>query len=196
MSARPLPQDLAYDLFSALVERHKGRPYHSWEHVARVVQVARRLLSAGGQTTEDTDVVCIAAFYHDAVYETGANDNEWRSAEVAASDLERCCARGIGEVERLILLTQHHRTSENDFRGQALIDADLEIFAAPATEYDAYAQAIRREYHWVTDEAYAKGRASVLQAFLDRPRIFFSPQLDEARARANLRRELSRLESP
>jgi predicted metal-dependent HD superfamily phosphohydrolase len=61
--------------------------------------------------------------------------------------------------------------------------------------YDAYAEAIRREYDWVPEEAYRTGRAAVLERFLTRPRLYHTAAMTthEPAARANLRREIERL---
>jgi predicted metal-dependent HD superfamily phosphohydrolase len=58
---------------------------------------------------------------------------------------------------------------------------------------------VRREYGWVPDALWREGRGKVLQAFLERPAIYASPQFQashEAAARANLTRSLERLARP
>ncbi|NUO50242.1 MAG: hypothetical protein HOV80_15415, partial [Polyangiaceae bacterium] len=70
------------------------------------------------------------------------------------------------------------------------------ILGARQPIFDVFDAAIRREYHWVAEDDYRRGRAAVLQRFLDRPVIFVTPALREmfeARARDNLRRAISRL---
>ena len=83
----------------------------------------------------------------------------------------------------------------DDLAGQTLLDADLAILAADELLYDAYAEAIRREYAWVPEGDYRAGRVRVLERFLARPRIFFTPPMAEAETRAcdNLAREIGRL---
>jgi predicted metal-dependent HD superfamily phosphohydrolase len=77
-----------------------------------------------------------------------------------------------------------------------LLDADLAILGATEERYRQYAADIRREYAWVPDAEYRAGRASVLEVFLARPRIYWHEltfEEGEARARANLRAELAGL---
>jgi predicted metal-dependent HD superfamily phosphohydrolase len=100
-------------------------------------------------------------------------------------------------VRRLILLTKTHRADPDDHDGCLLLDADLLILGMPEGSYRAYARAIRQEYAWVDDAAYRAGRARVLRSFLERERIYATPELHDAceeQARANLNAELRELE--
>ena len=103
-------------------------------------------------------------------------------------------ASTIDETARLILLTRSHETGPGDRAGCTLLDADLAILAADSPTYDAYAEAIRREYAWVPEADYRAGRRRVLERFLVRPRIFFTMEMGQAEplARANLVREIER----
>jgi predicted metal-dependent HD superfamily phosphohydrolase len=78
----------------------------------------------------------------------------------------------------------------------ALLDADLAILGAPEERYRRYAADVRKEYAFVPDAEYRKGRAAVLDGFLGRPRIYhhrLTFEEYEGPARANLRAELTRL---
>jgi predicted metal-dependent HD superfamily phosphohydrolase len=170
------------------------RFYHTRTHLAAVL----RALDAGTETPPAS--VVLAAWFHDAVYDPRAGDNEERSADLAVEACRewRLDVEIAEEVRRLILLTRTHEVGDDDDAGALLLDADLAILGAPAEEYEGYARAIRQEYAWVPEEPYRAGRAQVLRRFLDRPRIYRLPaNADrEPRARENLARELLRLTSP
>ncbi|MDQ2686612.1 MAG: hypothetical protein M3Y28_01965, partial [Armatimonadota bacterium] len=99
-------------------------------------------------------------------------------------------------VKQLILATKAHQALDGDAACRLLLDADLAILGAPETDYNAYAQAIRREYAWVPDVHYRQGRRRVLETFLQRPRLYLTPSFEplEEQARANLRHERERLQ--
>jgi predicted metal-dependent HD superfamily phosphohydrolase len=101
-----------------------------------------------------------------------------------------------GEVGRLVRLTAHHTVAPGDKLGAILISIDLSTLGGAPGDYDAYAQAIRREYAHVPDAAYRAGRAAVLERFLARAAIFpdatFAERY-EARARENIAREIAAL---
>jgi predicted metal-dependent HD superfamily phosphohydrolase len=173
-----------------------GRFYHNLDHLADVLATVR---ARGGQA-RDLTAVRFAAWFHDAVYDPRAADNEERSAAWAE--------RALGElgvppataetVRRLILLTKTHAAEPEDSDGCALLDADLRILGAPAERYRAYAAAIRQEYAWVPEDAYRAGRGRVLRSFLARERIYTTRELSdalEAQARRNLQAELQELEA-
>ncbi|MDQ4037433.1 MAG: metal-dependent phosphohydrolase [Actinomycetota bacterium] len=171
------------------------RRYHAVAHLAAV------LLFVDEHADQATDpaAVRLAAWYHDAVYDPRAADNEERSAALAETEL---AALGlprdrVREVARLIRLTASHDPAEGDRNGELLNDADLMVLASPPEAYVAYLNAIRQEYAHVTDRDFRTGRAAVLDALLAAPRLYRLEALApaEAAARANLRAELSLLRS-
>lgn len=143
----------------------------------------------------DREPVELAAWFHDAVYEIGRDDNEDRSAELAAARLTASPWRD--EVVRLVLVTKAHRPAENDVNGAVLSDADISVLGASPTRYAVYANAVRREYADVPDEVFKPARARILTALLDGT-VFHTArgrELWEDRARANLSAEIRALTS-
>ena len=71
-----------------------------------------------------------------------------------------------------------------------MVDADLSILGAPPDEFDRYEGQIRREYAFVPEAEWRERRPRILRRFLDRPRIFETPEFArlEAPARSNLSR--------
>jgi len=101
----------------------------------------------------------------------------------------------IDRVGTLILLTLHTGAAM-DADSAVLLDADLAVLGASPARYDEYSAAIRREYAWVPEAEYRRGRGQVLRAFLARPRIYATARMFENRepqARANLAREIAAL---
>ncbi len=176
--------------FADLAARYAepGRHYHTLDHIAAVLDVL-------GDLGDSSTALPLAAWYHDAVYDPRAADNEGRSADLARAALPALGVPGevVGETARLILLTKTHRAAAGDEAGQWLLDADLAVLGADPETYDRYAAAIRREYAWVPDADYRAGRRRVLEGFLARPRIFFHLKHAEAPARRNVRREVEAL---
>ena len=179
--------------------REPHRHYHDERHLSAVLAV----VDAAHGHADHPDLVRLAAWCHDAVYDprAGGDANERASAELAAEVLT-----GLGvpedavrEVVRLVLLTPGHRVSPEDRDGALLCDADLAILASPAEDYDRYAAAIRAEYAHVPDPDFRAGRAAVLRNLLALPALFHTPHLGERGERAardNLRRELAQLTAP
>ncbi|WP_053386372.1 DUF4031 domain-containing protein [Leucobacter japonicus] len=77
-----------------------------------------------------------------------------------------------------------------------LLDADLWIFASHPTRYADYAASVRLEYAHVPDDAFARGRSTILESYLSNPNLYATEaarELWEARARANVAREIAQL---
>ncbi|MEU4780735.1 metal-dependent phosphohydrolase [Micromonospora sp. NPDC023633] len=182
------------DLLSRWREPH--RHYHDADHLAAVLDVVDAHAPAAGRP----DLVRLAAWCHDAVYDprAGGDANEHDSAALAGTLLTRAGlpADAVAEVRRLVLLTAGHAVEPGDADGALLCDADLAVLATPPEAYDRYAAAIRREYAHVPEPAFRAGRARVLAGLLALPALFRLPPLArrwESQARANLTRELSTL---
>ncbi len=144
--------------------------------------------------------VAFALFYHDAIYDPRAANNEEQSANLATSVLSEY-VRGDSEPERVVSLiwaTKHDAVPEDD-DARLLVDIDLSILGAAAARFDEYEQQIRKEYDWVAPDAFREGRSRVLERFLVRPAIYGCPFFHErleAIARINLARSLARLNAP
>lgn len=192
---RVAPVD-AYPAFDVLVAAYSGpeRFYHNLEHLTEMFRVIERLHS----TVEDPNALQLTVWFHDAVYDSRAKDNEQRSGELAVDLLGPIGvpASAIERIVRMIWATAHTAEPPGDRDTQALLDADLAILGASEERYARYAADIRKEYAWVPDAEYRAGRVGVLEKFLALPQIYHSEIMlkeGEERARANLRAERDRL---
>jgi len=179
------------DLLARWAEPH--RRYHNLRHLEAVLAHLDRLGSWSRP-------VRLGAWYHDAVYLPGREDNEEVSAGLARSGLTAIGWDGslVDEVVRLVHLTASHRAAAFDAGGAELCDADLAVLGSPGPDYESYRRAVRAEYATVDDEAWRIGRRRVLQEFLDREHIFATAtgrRLWERPARVNLTGELEGLQS-
>lgn len=180
-------------LEAAYAEPH--RRYHTRRHIEQCLALLDQV-----PDLEDSErqVLAWAIWWHDAVYDPTASDNEARSAELAKADLRGLDAsiHAREEVARLIRLTAGHVVEAEDRLGEILVSIDLSILGAPPQAYDAYAQAVREEYAHVSDDAWRQGRPRVLRHFLEAPAIYPDPafrETFEVQARANLAREIASL---
>lgn len=188
----------AYPVFDRLVAAYQEpqRHYHTLEHLAEMFRVVGRL----GSYCQNLRAVQLAVWFHDAVYDPRAKDNETRSALLAAECLDSLAVLPdlTAKVAELVQVTAHlsDDRAPADADTAVLLDADLAILGASEVRYQRYAADIRREYAFVPDDAYRKGRAEVLNRFLARERIYHTAPLQaegEEAARRNIRAELERL---
>jgi predicted metal-dependent HD superfamily phosphohydrolase len=164
------------------------RFYHTLDHVLAVIATVESL----APNAKNPNAVKLAAWLHDVVYDSKASDNEERSADYAKRLCEELGIPDGKQVAALILKTKTHDPGE-DVDAQVLLDADLGILGAEDTKYQAYAENIRREYAWVPEPDYRKGRRQVLEKFVTRPRIFHFLSHLEKPARRNLAAEIVQL---
>lgn len=169
------------------------RRYHTLQHLAECVA---HFSSASHLANQPYEVEA-GLWFHDAVYDLGAADNEDRSAHWARTALRGAGveARAVERVSNLILATKHTAMPVLPDE-QLLVDIDLSILGASPARFDEYEEQVRGEYAHVPEPAFRAGRSAVLRSFLERPSIYstdhFHGVLNEA-ARSNLGRSLAAL---
>lgn len=170
------------------------RHYHGHGHLAflfREIETRRSLIG-------DVALLCFAAWFHDAIYDPKAQDNEEHSAAWALQALpELGAAPGwVRSVEALILKTKSHLTGPAGPDEALFLDMDFAVIGAPVSAYRQYAQAIRAEYSHLPDAVFRIGRSAFLANVLAQPRMFHTEIYEDlygAQARANLADEIALL---
>jgi predicted metal-dependent HD superfamily phosphohydrolase len=144
-----------------------GRFYHTLQHLEECLLAFDEARAAGQM--KNPDLIEMALWFHDAVYDPRSSDNEASSAQMTAEAMVGHHASK--EVAELIMLTKSHLpgTGVDD---AWIIDIDLGIFARPWQRVLEYEGQIRREYDWVPEDVYQQKRAEILRAFLQRDSIY------------------------
>lgn len=188
--------ELEQKVFLDLVTAYSSpeRFYHNLEHINQVLEIIEQMKSR----SLDYISVQLAAWFHDVIYDPQAQDNEEKSAEYAEAKLHSLKIPQIiiNRVKYLILTTKNHQALPTDIDNQIFLDADLSILGATQWEYQTYAQAIRKEYSWMSDVDYQIGRQRVLTQFLQRKRLYltdYAYKKFEKQANHNLQLESTNL---
>jgi len=193
LGGRSDPRPPHQEIGRAYAEPH--RHYHTLEHIAHVLS----LFDGARAHVRDADAAELALWLHDLVYDPRAKNNEARSATHATRILDEggVPSRVADRVTALIMATCHVSPPE-DPDARYVVDADLSILGGTPAEFDRYERQVRREYAFRTEAEWREGRARILRAFLDRPRIFLTSEFDrfESPARANLERSLRHVGAP
>ncbi len=181
-------------IFDELVDRYgeAHRHYHTLTHIDACLS----WLDWFWAFAERPEVVELALWFHDAVYDPESSENERDSAALAREQLgELGIAPGTADiVARHIEATKAHVPVGSD--SALVLDLDLSILGARRSAFERFEAQIRTEYAHVPEPAFCEGRRRVLESFLGRPRIYqVAPIREEleARARGNLARRIAEL---
>ena len=194
---QPLIDEPLKRLLSALY-RAEDRHYHNLRHIEAMLALAEDYRAS----LHDPEAVEAAIWFHDAVYDSKAKDNEAQSAALAEKDLAgRTDAERLSRISAMILATSTHQLPSFDdaagLRDASLfLDMDLSILGAAPDAFDAYERAVRREYAWVEEPMWRAGRGAVLKSFLSRDHIFHTDEFRqrfEPQARSNIARSIKAL---
>ena len=185
-------------LLESLIARYEEphRAYHNLRHIEECFEALLPASHLAGRLAETH----LALWFHDAVYDPHAGDNERASADLARQNIMTAGGDDSlsGRIETLILATRHGEPAD-DPDARLVSDVDLAILAAPAGRFDEYQEQIRQEYSFMPHEDFQRRRREILEGFLARPAIYqtewFAFRFEKA-ARANLARELGVIKRP
>ena len=208
----PLPERAKSELLAMM--ESEDRHYHGVGHLALLWRRHCRYGAAEGLRDSHVEtLIACAITYHDSVYQTGAQDNEERSAEAWL----RASAGGtLSEPDRLwvadtIRATADHlaypapaatrEDAERQWRSAPLLerarlwvlDLDLTPLGELAADFDRNTELLRLEAPHLTQAQFEAGTRGFLKKISDAPQVYRSPTLAarfEAQARANFAREL------
>jgi len=176
------------------------RDYHNGEnHIYPMLEVFDDEIR---KLCKDPDIVEFAWWYHDLIYVPGSPNCEEVSAARARYDaLQLGFEEGKANlIQYLVLATDHSKDIKNIHLNDEKIihDLDLVIFASEHERYDEYVKQIRKEYFFVLEYEFAKGRLKILENIIERDYIFYHEYFRkkyEKKARNNLKNEIEFLKN-
>lgn len=181
----------ARNIFKKLAEKYSEphRAYHTLEHIDYA-------LGELDESTHDSpEVIELALWFHDLIYDPRSPTNEIESAHTFLvwvneaghniDDLVTNVARMIGNTTHKELVT--------DWPSQLLCDIDVAGLGRSFEEYMAYGEKIRFEYNFVPVHVFNAGRIAFIEGMLAKRHIYYTDffrERYEAQAQANLKEEL------
>ena len=198
-----------YDLRDNLIWRYSepSRKYHNISHlIGSIIN-----LQHFKHLSYYPEMVELAIWFHDAIYDPKRNDNEAQSINLWYNSFR--LPDGFKYkffdtydkispyvfITDLIDATDLKLTRALSNTNQFLIrDIDLITLGADEDIFKNYCRKIRNEYWFVNDEVYWKERYKILNKIYDQPSIYHWKEIGnifENKAKSNLRKELYRISS-
>ena len=206
LDAIDLPMAVRIDLLRRM--RAPWRDYHGLRHLTVLWDRHRRYGRTGPVCRPRVArLIAAAILFHDAILLPGAGDNEARSAQFwrrSARRLRGFTRAEIDWVADTIEATADHLNvalphGEGGVARLWLLDLDLSPIGDEPETFDRNGRRLRAEARHIDDATFAAMQRGFLAQIVAAPRIVRHPQLHaafEARARANIVRELGRLPPP
>ncbi len=171
---------------------------HRVYHRATHIEYCLRLFDLAAAGMDEPDAVEMALWFHDAIYDIPARENERRSAELfAARAGGRGSERFRSKVHGLIMATIH-RDPPATLDEAFIVDIDLSSFGRPWPEFLDDSRAVRAELAHVPDAEFYPRQRKFLESLAARPVFCFTEffrERHEARTRANIARLCATLEA-
>ncbi len=184
--------DMHQRLLVAYNEPH--RVYHRLTHIESCFRIFREVV----HLANNADALALAIWFHDAIYNIDAEDNEQRSADWFLEKTEGLFEDPLRDlVKEHILATMHCGTDIKDHDSQIMVDIDLFSFGKPWPEFLRDSEDVRAEKRHVPDEQFYPKQCGFQQFLLKQPRFFQSDYFYrhyEKQARKNLTRFMALIE--
>ncbi len=174
-------------IYGELVRRYSEphRHYHTTAHIDHcLVQ-----LDLAAELMDSPDAVEMGLWFHDAIYDPGAADNELRSAELfnalSGDHVDPGFKRSVWDLIMVTAHPEHPKCLDEQY----MVDIDLSSFGLPWEAFRSDSEAVRKEYAHQSDARFFAGQIRFLNALLARPSFFFTEFFRaryEATARANI----------
>lgn len=172
------------------IYRHPSRAYHNIDHIHGMLD----RLDESRDLAEHPHRIELAIWFHDAVYDAKASDNEIKSAELWTRKMALFLDDEPLEWGRRAIIATIDHLPNIDPDIQLLLDLDLAPLGVPYEAFKADTAAVRQEYSHVSDEAFKDGRRAFFSKLIKRPRLYgtdFWYERMENQARDNLKRVIS-----
>lgn len=170
------------------------RRYHNVDHLSDCLE----MLDRHAAEAQDPIGAELALWFHDAVYDVAAPDNEQRSAELARRTLEPLGLPPIRlDAVLAAILATTHKGEPGPGDARLVCDIDLSILGSPEPKYRRYAEAILAE-SGMTMVVFRPLRLRFLETMLAREHLFHTATFRgsmESSARDNMVREQRELTS-
>lgn len=117
--------------------------YHNIAHTQRVVEKSKELAALELLNEKDTEIVLVAAWFHDTGYTVGLNNHEEESVKIASEFLKKEGSEEIiDEVTRVILATKMEAVPLSILE-KIVKDADCSHLGSK--NYDEFSELLRKE---------------------------------------------------
>lgn len=170
------------------------RFYHTLTHILSIFRSAYAVFPSF------SPFLSLSIWFHDAIYDPKAKDNEEKSADLLYTFGEETGLRErLEKPAEWILATKRHKERTGDWEEKVLMDLDLSVLGGEEEGYRRYRVGIYQEYAWVGEEEYRRQRPIVLNSFLSRSQLYYLPLFQskwETQARFNLSNEINLLSNP
>lgn len=185
------------ELTETIIDKYKDRTYHNINHIVHCYQELEWYLS--NRTTDEKiaiEDVGLAILTHDIIY--GAKEE--KSDEELSAEWTKNYLTSIGvdrdNVIEIILSTAHlsGKYACDTLEKQLMSSIDLAILGQREEIYQRYADGVRKEYSYVNDSDYSKGRVKALD-YLMTLNLYANKVFSkyEEKAKRNMKKEQSHL---
>ncbi|KAM9970338.1 hypothetical protein ACTFIR_002193 [Dictyostelium discoideum] len=164
-------QEINNKWWNIINERYneKQRFYHNLTHINELLNLEEQF----NCKLKKSEVIQWSIWFHDIIYDPTRSDNEEQSAKlfIDFSNEVKLSDQVISDVNKYILATANHTKVKSDEEKDTdllyFLDMDLSILGTEESVYNAYSDAIKKEYSHIPDDKYRIGRSKILQSFVD-----------------------------
>ena len=192
-----LSKEKLNEFVDMVIQKYKDRPYHNMDHIIHCFEELEWFLNNSEEKMDVSDVA-LAIIAHDIIYGAKqAESDEELSAKWLKDYLNELGVERPNAVE-IVLSTAHFlgKYPVNTPEKELMSSIDLAILGQQEDIYDKYTQGVRKEYSFVNDLDYAKGRIQAMDSLM-KNKLYLTKVFEkyEEKAKRNVQKEKNKLYS-
>lgn len=143
--------------------KEKHRFYHNTNHLIQILKDIESNIWFKELNVYEKHALLLAAFFHDAIYDTKRKDNEDKSIELFIVSFKGKDVKMLDKVCDLIEVTKHRKRPADRLK-RIMWDADNAKFKEGYDALLKYEKLIEKEYSFVTKKEYKENRIKFLKS--------------------------------
>ena len=187
-------QDIAVDVFSLLSEKYR-EPWRSYHNLNHILKCLNHFDECKGHA-HFPDAIEFAIWFHDCIYEVGADNNEVLSREWFLGQSDGHLVSELRMVVAILIMDTSLRSVPETSDGRLLADIDLTSFGLPWDEYMEDSKAVQTEQMCNDNSGSDSGKIKFLKSLSAKGSIYYSSyylEHFEETAKQNIRNHLQLL---
>lgn len=145
--------------------------YHDVSHTEDVISKAIFLAELQKLSQKNTDLIKIAALYHDSGFLLSRDDHEEKSCKIAESDLSKTSMK-TEDIDTICLMIQATKIPQRATNTLQKILADADLFYLGTNNYKFYAEKLYREIKHFSPEISSEEWYTIQIDFMEQHSFF------------------------
>ena len=164
MNFQPLLDEFGIHLKAEDVLERWSEPHRKYHTLSHLYDLVEQIQTNSELVERERNLLLLAAFFHDSIYDPKRKDNEERSAQLLEYNSPK--TDGIKHIAQIIRDTKDHTSTE--YLSKLFSEMDMAIVTRSLPDLLEWERGIRYEYSHYSSLVYTIGRVQFIRKMIQR----------------------------